>query len=170
MTLRSAVEGVIDYSKADRYDPSWWRQWRFKIQTMYDAYDQTVLQHAFQFNLALISSSKIKPEDFGKVQQVAKELFEDLKGSIRPWTGKTKEERTKNESQQFKEDWKRITGIDTDDPEAMAEWEDSLETVSNYKSERLEAEATENAKIHQAMLDKINEISAKRLRQQQGKR
>ena len=58
LTLRSAVRGVVDYSKADLHNPSWWRHWRFLIRAMDEAEHGELLNRAFEYQLALVSNPR----------------------------------------------------------------------------------------------------------------
>jgi hypothetical protein len=168
MTLRSAALGIVDYSKYERYDAMWWRHWRLKMQGMRDLDSQRILLAAYQFNLALVSSSKIGSDGFTKSQDTAKALFEDYRGSLRPWLGRDAASRGDIASQDFKDEWKALTGIDLDDEEMKAQWEDML--LSRYESvvEGHRTNAEQSVAAQQAMLQRVEAIRKKRQRQNRG--
>lgn len=168
MTLRSAALGLVDYSKFDRYDAMWWRHWRLKLQGMRDLDNQHILLAAYQFNLALVSSSKIGSDGFTTVQDNARSLFEDYRGSLRPWLGQDAASRGAIESQDFKDIWKELTGIDLDNEEMKAQWEDRL--LSRYDSvvEGHRTNAEQSVAMQKAMLQRVEDIRKKRQRQNRG--
>jgi trans-2-enoyl-CoA reductase len=160
------VLGVVDYRKSDPHNPTWWKHWRYLVRAMDESAHEKLLQNAYKFQLALVSNSRISADDFSRVQREAKELFSDIEGSLRPWLGRTKEDRGRNQYDEFKEQWKAFGGFDLDDPEAKAEWEEKLEAHTDAAAEQHKAEqaAEQNAQNH--LRARMEEVRKKRLRQQ----
>lgn len=164
--MRSALQGVIDYSTADLNSRMWWTRWRYLIRAMEESSREKLLHYAYEFQLALVSSSKLSSEDFSKLQRECKELFADLEGSLRPWLGRSSEERHTNEVINFKEQWKALAGFDPDDLEAKAVWEKQLETESLTVANRVKDSDKKAADNEVAFYTAIENIRLKRLRQQ----
>ena len=93
---------------------------KYLIRAMEESSREKLLHHAYEFQLALVSSSKLSSEDFSKLQKECKELFADLEGSLRPWLGRSSEDRHTKDVGSFKEQWKELMGFDPDDLEAKA--------------------------------------------------
>ena len=166
LTLRAAVQGVVDYRKVDLHNPIWWKHWRYRVKAMDEKAHETLLHHALEFQLALVSNSRISSDDFTKVQREAKELFSDIEGSLRPWLGRTKQDRKERTAEEFREMWKVAAGFDLDDVEARAAWEDRVENMlkeGNIEQEKEEQEAQEKERKFVATIEAIRQ---KRLRQQ----
>ena len=96
----------------------WWTRWKYLIRAMEESSREKLLHHAYEFQLALVSSSKLSSEDFSKLQKECKELFADLEGSLRPWLGRSSEDRHTKDVGNFKEQWAAMMGFDPDDLEA----------------------------------------------------
>ncbi len=160
------MRGVIDYKDADSHNPMWWKRWRYLIQAMEAETHESLLQVAYKFQLALVSNSRISPESFTEVQREAKELFSDIEGSLRPWLGRTKEDRQAEQYTMFQEQWKTFAGFDPSDKAALAEWEKKLTETTKLSEESLaKAEREENQR--KAMFyARVEEIRQKRLKQQ----
>ena len=154
LTLRSAVNGVIDYSKADIHNDMWWKRWRYLLNSMASVERGELLKQAYQFSNALVSNSKLSPDSFSSVQRNSKELYEDITYNQNSWIG-TKEDREIAEKEKFAEQWKAISGFELDDQEAKAEWEEKLR---NYQSES----KSEAFKAEQQMEDVRANFEAKR--------
>lgn len=125
-----------------------------------------LLRAAYDFQLALVSNSKLSPDNFQKVQQDAKDLFLDLESIAKPWLGKTKEDRQAEEAKQFAEMWEEIAGFSVKDEEAMQAWETKVQEVTTQaligKQEADEAERKRTASFEEV----ARQVKEKRLRQQ----
>jgi hypothetical protein len=160
------VQGVIDYSKSDPHNPMWWKRWRYLIQAMEDETHEKLLRETFRYQLALVSNSRISPDDFTAVQREAKELFNDLEGNMRPWIGRTKENRQADQYTMFKEQWKQLAGFDPSDKEAVAKWGAELEKVTKASGATLAKAEKEEQERKAFFYAKVEEIRRKRLKQQ----
>lgn len=167
MTLRSATRGVVDYSKVDIHDGSWWQRWRYLVLAM-DNEDYThLMEKAFQFQLALVSNGKLDADNFNSVQKEAKEIFQDIEGQMRPWLGRrTREERDIAEKEQYNAAWEAMAGFSMDDKEAIAEWELELEEAMKSSGKGRAEEAQKEEEARQNFDKRRAELQAKRQRQQ----
>jgi len=144
----------------------WWTRWKYLIRAMEETSREKLLHHAYEFQLALVSSSKLSSEDFSKLQKECKELFADLEGSLRPWLGRSSEDRHTKDVVNFKEQWKAMMGFDPDDLEAKAKWEKEIVEVSAAVTNRVVASQKEAAAQEASFYTKLENIRLKRLRQQ----
>jgi hypothetical protein len=126
LTVRSAVRGVVDYREADIVDRKWWRRWRLLLNEMMSQEDRDLMEHLYSYHLALVSNSGLTEDSFKSTQQSARDNFEDIAGGLRPWIGKTKEDRALSAKEEMKEDWKNFFGWDLDDPEAYETWKKEM--------------------------------------------
>lgn len=166
LTLRSAVKGVIDYSEADLNSPMWWRRWRYLLQAMTEVEHGELLQTAYDFQLALISNSKISPENFTKLQGEAKDTFVDIESTYKPWLGRNKEDRKVRDSEKFKQEWEAIAGFSVDDEEAMAAWEEKVNELTGQTLRDHNAEEEKERKQAASFAEVAKRVQEKRLRQQ----
>jgi cAMP phosphodiesterase len=127
---------------------------------------ETLLHHALEFQLALVSNSRISSDDFTKVQREAKELFGDIEGSLRPWLGRTKQDRQTRDVEDFRAMWKEAAGFDLDDVEAREAWEDQVRGLVNDSTVKREAREHEEQEKERKFAATIEAIRQKRLRQQ----
>lgn len=156
----------MDYTKFDPHNPMWWKHWRFLIRTMSEEEHSDLLHKAYEFQLALVSNNRISPEDFSAVQKEAKEIFKDIEGSLRPWLGRSKEDRRVREAQDFKEQWEAVAGFSPDDKEALDLWAQDIKKHTDAKRlERMEAEREEMNR-QSTFHAKIEAVRQKRLKQQ----
>lgn len=140
------------------------------MRTLDEQSYEKLLDAAFRFQLALVSNPRISSDDFGKTQKEAKEIFADIEGSLRPWLGRSREDRKKLESQTFREQWKEVAGFDPSDKEAVAKWAEELSKLTQAKAESRMAAEQEEQKRQDSFHRKVEEIRLKRLSQQGRKR
>jgi hypothetical protein len=164
------VLGVVDYRDADWHSPTWWKRWRYLVQAMDEQSHGTLLAHAFKFQLALVSNSRISTEDFSKTQKEAKELFADLEGNLRPWLGRDREDRKEREHQTFREQWQEVAGFDPMDKEAVAKWGEEIKKFTRAAAETRTAAEQEKNQSQEVFQQKLKAIQLKRLSQQGRKR
>lgn len=125
-----------------------------------------LLHNAYEFQLALVSNTRISADDFSKSQRKAKELFEDIDAVYRPWVGTTEAERLKSESEKFKEQWEQLAGFSLADAGARAGWEARVKGVV-AESAAAAAEEARKEQEQKANFEKVRrEVLNKRLRQQ----
>jgi len=136
------------------------------IHAMEEMDREKLLHYAYDFQLALVSSSKLSSEDFSKLQRECKVLFADLEGSLRPWLGRSSEDRHTKDVTDFKEQWKALIGFDLDDTEAKAKWEKEITEVSSNVARKVnEAQAKESAQ-ETNFYATLENVRLKRMRQQ----
>ena len=148
-------------------DRRWWRRWRMLINEMATQSDKELLHQLYLYHLALVSNSGLTEESFKSTQQSARDNFEEFVAKVRPWLGRSKEERSKQEGEQMKEDWKEVFGWDLDDKEAYDSWEKKMreleEKGSNYQNE-LAQEQEDREKRFRDAKERIRERRARTYR------
>lgn len=166
LTLRTAANGTVDYTKADLHNPMWWKHWRYMIRAVDNAEYGDRLQRAYEFQLALVSNSGLNSDSFAAVQKEAKELFKDIEGASRPWLGRTKADRANQEGKDFKEQWEELAGFNPDDKEALAKWSESVKQVTDAKADERTSTEREAGNRLLRFRERVDEIKQKRLKQQ----
>jgi len=136
---------------------------------MDEAEHTELLNRAFEYQLALVSNSRTSSDDFTKTQKIAKGIFEDIEGVLRPWLGRSKEDRKTHEVDDFKQMWEALAGFSPDDKEALDKWSAEIKKHTTAASQsRVDAEQAE-AERQGSFHDKIEAVRLKRLKQQQGR-
>jgi hypothetical protein len=120
----------------------------------------------YEYQLALVSNSRISSEDFTKVQREAKDIFLDIEGALRPWLGKTKEDRQAGDARGFKEQWEALAGFNPDDKEALDRWSEELAKHTNAAVQKRTATEHAEADRQASFQAKLAAVSEKRFRQQ----
>ena len=156
----------MDYRKSDPLDPTWWKHWRYLVRAMDDATHEALYRRAYEFQLALVSNSRISADDFTRVQKDAKELFGDMEGHLRPWLGRTKDERVGKEAEIFREQWKALAGFDPQDREAVANWSDELRKVTAAAALAHESAERKAQELLDSFQTRVDATLKKRLNQQ----
>jgi hypothetical protein len=167
MTLRSAVSGALDYSKAEIHSPSWWTRWRVLLNSMDKQLYVETQRDMYQYRLACLSVSALLGADISEPDKNARELFLDIHGSLRPWIpGLNSRERAEEMTKEYRETWIATYGWDPMDPDKVAEWEDTLRAEQDRREDeqkRAEEEQEEKEKIYK---QRVQDIRNKRLAQQ----
>ena len=163
------MQGVIDYRQVNLHDATWWKRWRYLVGAMEEVNTERTLQHAFDFQLALVSNPRISADDFKKTQEVAQDLFSKLDAVARPWAAAFAAEQQAAEGKTFKEQWLAMSGIDLDDPEAKAAWAASVAAVYKEQEDAPQRDAHAAQLAIRAFSDKVAAIAQKR-RTQQGRK
>ena len=109
LTVRSAVNGTIDYREADIMDYKWWRRWRMLLNEMTAQSDRVLIEHLYSYHLALVSNSGLTDDSFKSIQASARENFEELINVLRPWATKATFSNPKDE---LISGWKQVWGED----------------------------------------------------------
>lgn len=166
LTLRSAVLGIIDYRDADWHSPMWWKRWRYLIRTLDEKSYEKLLGDMFQFQLALVSNPRISADDFSATQKEAKEIFADMEGCLRPWHGRSREERKQQQNQIVRELWQEMAGFDLSDKLAVAKWAEEIKNLTSASAEAFAKSKQEEKDRQEAFRRKAEEIRLKRFNQQ----
>ena len=138
LTVRSAVNGTINYQEADIMDRGWWRRWRILLNALSSQEDRELLDKLYSYHLALVSNSGLTQDSFKSTQKSAKDNFEEISVSMRPWTGRSAEEKLSQEKEQIEADWKYYFGWDMNDPDEVDKYVKKREEIAK---EHVEAEA-----------------------------
>ena len=161
------MRGVVDYSKVDIQDGSWWQRWRYLVSAMENEDYSNLMEKAFQFQLALVSNGNLGADNFNSVQKEAKEVFQDIEGNVRPWLNRsTREEREFAEKEQYNALWESFAGFSMDDKEALAEWELDLERAMGSSRGQREQDAAKHDEAMANFDKRRQELLAKRKNQQ----
>jgi hypothetical protein len=167
LTLRSATRGIIDYTEADILNPVWWRRWRLIIRTLIREDNRSILHDKYQFDLALVSHGQLGSDTFKSVQETAREAFEDLKATARPWNGRaTAEDRRREEKEIFDDEWEYHFGFRPDDIDALEEWESEVAEITNSTFSELDEKKAKDAAFKEKFQSARDNVLLRRLRQQ----
>jgi len=150
------VNSVIDYREADILDRGWWRRWRILLNEMTSQADKELLEQLYSYHLALISNSGLTEDSFKSTQKSARDNFEELMASARPWTGRSIDERLGPERDQIKEDWEYFFGWDMDDPVEVSAYVKEKEKMAKEYAEE-EARKASGEDDEQARMKAIQE-------------
>lgn len=85
LIFRAAVQGVVDFSKARFFDPSWWTYLALVFDELHEETNRDIHKLLFQHQLALLSSGSLSADNFKKVQTDARESFDRISNSLQPW-------------------------------------------------------------------------------------
>jgi len=125
------------------------------------------LDYALQFQLALVSHGGLDSDNFTKVQKAAKEVFQDLEGEMRPWTGlRSRDDRQTAETDAYDELWQSVAGFSLRDAEAVQAWNEEVTDYLSDKTEKEEAERSKQELPDQVFAERLKEIRDKRKKQQ----
>jgi len=164
LTVRSAVNSVIDYREADILDQGWWRRWRILLNEMTSQADKELLEQLYSYHLALISNSGLTQDSFKSTQKSARDNFEGLMSAARPWTGHSVEDRLGLEREQIKEDWKYFFGWDMDDPSKVSAYVKEREKMAKEFAEEEARKDSEEFKGENDMLATQERVRQRRAR------
>lgn len=145
-------------------DRGWWRRWRILLNEMTSQADREMLQQLYAYHLALISNSGLTKDSFKSTQKSARENFEEIIATMRPWTGRSIEERLSQEQDQIKEDWKYYFGWDMDNPSEVSAYIKEREEVAKQHAEEEARKATENFEGEARMLATQKRVRERRAR------
>lgn len=128
--------------------------------------DRDLTGHLYSYHLALVSNAGLSEESFKKVQEDARETYEDLSNEIRPWLGKTAEERaeekTGQDKDQMKEQWQEFFGWDLDDPVAFKEWQEDMAKTVKEAGENLNRRNADPDDQQQRLREAIERVHERR--------
>ena len=168
ISTKLALRGVIDYSEVDVHDSLWWQRWRILGEAQARDDYVEISRMAYLYQLSLVSSVPRKSVDENVVHKHMMSAFHRLEGGIRPWVSQTDSERAKTEYETFAENWEQMSGIDLNDPDAVAAWEEKLRSELASTRQGREAEQEKMANQYKEFNKRAEEIRMKRM-QQQGK-
>lgn len=151
------MRGVIDYREANILDRRWWRRWRILVTEMASQDNATLRKSLYDYHLALVANSGLTDDSFKQMQTSAREDFEELISSVRPWESSSKDSRNDGIVEEFRRDWKEFAGWDLDDKEALAKWEEDYKKGMDEQQARHDTEAREEQ-------EKDNKLEAHRKR------
>lgn len=126
MAVRLAAKGLVDFRQARLLDIGWWRRVNILRNALQDADDLEMLKAAYAFPLALLGNSSLTPESFKGAQTTAKENFNEILNSLRPWDAKTSDTARHDQIDELVTNYKKMVG-DPKDPVFAAKLRASIE-------------------------------------------
>lgn len=115
LTLRAALRGVVDFSKARVLDVSWWRRTNALVLAMAEDDELQVVRARFDLQRSLVGNSGLTEESFKACQEAARSLLDAYTAAARPWEAKTADSRRAETVTGLVAAYKRLVG-DPDDP------------------------------------------------------
>jgi len=85
LSLRAAVDNVIDFREARIHDPNWWRRYYWLMGEMDRQQALQQKQLAFLLDNALLANSALRPESFQSLQEGNHKRLTELWTMLRPW-------------------------------------------------------------------------------------
>ena len=134
--IRSAASGLIDFSKADRFDPAWHSHVAVAGIVAAEQYRLRALETSLTVHAALLSQANLTPESFKRLSQGLTEDFADYTEALYPWLP-----RTRGVSEQVLDLYKQYVG-DPADPVLQARL---AKSAIDYARRRKEVLAARNA-------------------------
>lgn len=164
MTVRAAVSGVIDFSKARLLDVAWWRRANILIQAMDYERELEIIKAAYAFQCSLVANGSLTEDSFKSVQKGAKVTFNEIINAMQPWAAQTLEEIQQKEMVGLTELYKRVIG-DIDDPNFREKLEHDIE-LDKEARKKARAQIPEEEMIAR----RIAQAAAERRNRQQKRR
>lgn len=135
--IRSAAYGLVDFSKADRFDPNWARHVRALAGAVQLRLDLDVMRTEAVVNAALLSRPNLTPEVAKSLAGLLHSGWADYQAALYPWLP-----RPKSAQEQAIDEYTREFG-DPSSPEYQArvrEWAD------RYAKQKAEAKRQDAAR------------------------
>lgn len=155
LTIRAAVAGVIDYSKADILDPRWWLRHRIMFNSFSEQETTTTIETVSAFYRALVSNSGLTEESFKSLKDKIYDLVSESFDVRHPWLDQENDKR--KQVQTMQDAWFEAFGVDKNDPEWQAREKAELD---RFMAERETAMASSEPN----QLQKVNAAIAARNR------
>ena len=115
LTVRAAVRGVIDFSKARLLDPDWWRRCLLLLEAVAQEDELTVQDNIYRYYLALVANAGLTKESFESSQSNANTSFKDLVRLLRPWEAKSHPQAQQEEFEAYRATYEKMFGFDPTD-------------------------------------------------------
>jgi hypothetical protein len=120
--VQAALEGAVDYTKADRRDPNWYRKLRLILEGINRRNNLDITRLSYEKTLAVLGNSRLTDDSFKEAQQSAQTTFRRLIGLYRPWEGQDEDEQRRREFADYRQRYINAFGMDPYDPE-FKRWE-----------------------------------------------
>lgn len=144
--VRTAVRGLVDFTKARILDHKWWRYYFIALDGMIREDDLFLVDRQRQHHLAMISNANLTEEGFERHQDFSVQRMYDMLGLVRPWEESDEAQRKKAEYQKLKELWEGSFGK-MDDPQTQRNIANEVERMkqnaaaaSSYVDEEMEVQ------------------------------
>lgn len=164
LTVKSAVAGIIDYSKADWFDPMWWKRWRYLVTEMEQKTQIKLKEIIYNYYLALMSNSMLSSDDFSKMQKKAKELFNEIDNAEKPWAAKSRESVAQQEELALRQQLEKALGFELTNKEALNKWHEDARKA--FAEQGNSSENDKNEEKLRLFNQRVAEIKNKRIKQQ----
>lgn len=141
----------------------WWKRWNYLLATMERETQQRLTQLVFDHHRALLANSALSGEQFSKLQNEVKSVFNSLERLAKPWLEKVEEGKVKKMETDFYADWQRVAGFDPRDKEAVAAWGKELVAAAAKPEQDRQNAAIAEAERIRLFEQRTEEIKQKRL-------
>lgn len=126
LTVRAAVRGAVDFTRARVLDTDWWRRTNVIIRAAGREDDLKAMQAAFAYQCALVSNGSLTEESFKDSQSAARELFQEVLNRLQPWAAATTTDVRQSQLQGLIANYRKYVG-DPDSPAFKAKLLQELE-------------------------------------------
>tara|TARA_B100001750_G_C15421785_1_gene553351 strand:+ start:449 stop:865 length:417 start_codon:yes stop_codon:yes gene_type:complete len=126
--------------------------------------DRELLDKLYSYHLALVSNSGLTQDSFKSTQKSARDNFEELTASMRPWAGRNAQERLGQEKEQLAADWKYYFGWDMTDKKKVAEYAEKRNEAAKEYAEAGTRKVSERFEGAAKMLDTRERVRQRRAR------
>jgi|TARA_R110000824_G_scaffold82768_4_gene207416 hypothetical protein len=124
--------------------------------------DAKLKNKLYDYHLALVANSGLTEDSFKSVQESARNTFEEIIGTIRPWEGRSADQRAQTDRDQFRDTFLELGGPDIDDEKAMEEyWKERNKVQAEGEEIRL-GEAAEKAAAPARLVAGRKRVEARR--------
>lgn len=163
LTLKAAVRGVLDFSEANVKDHGWWLKWRYVTRALAGEEHEELLTKLYDISLALLANPKL---NLSSQHKDTLERYRTIRQAKQPWAEVLEEQYRRSEYEEYKVQWKNLTGWDPSDTEAREKWEAEIRQAVTGKREERENQAQQEQARLNSFHAAAEEIRRKRLRQQ----
>jgi hypothetical protein len=151
--VEASVRGLVDYREAQLDDPAWWRRLRAIISTMERDRTREAIRTTYDFRLALVANSGLTEDSWNKLQDLAEESRVDIISTLRPWEGKSYQDRKQKEFKSWRQRYIDSFGVDPADPK-FKEWE--ANAISELQ-ETIDTEETDDQRVVRLLHERIEQ-------------
>lgn len=158
LTVQAAVEGIIDFRQARVADKRWHQRTRILLGGLERSNRLRLLEARLQRHLAFVANARMTEDSWRSHVDASQELMHDILGCLRPWEGRSYEERKRAEIDEGREAYKEAFGWDPQseefkqhEAEIIAKWNDPArrvkpETDDEKVTRRLQERSAEKAR------------------------
>lgn len=166
MSLQTALDGSIDYSRANPLDPHWLSYWKLLIDVAARRCVEKQVETQIAFRIGQIVLPYVTSENSVEMQKDTLERIDMLARLRQPWLP-NREDTDKQLAAEFHELWKEYVGFDIDDDEAVAEWGKKVENVLKAAAQEGGAAASEAQRLTDLVQQRALAVRQKRRKQRE---